>query len=165
MDYQVTARGRRAYYIGLMLTQELLILVAAVAATTRITLPTVIVVCVLSAFVAFCVIRACRSATLIASAEKVTVFGLAGSRTLSWPNIAGFTAETRPDRMLSLPRTVRRRMLGIQLSSGRTFWLRDLSCRPGPRSGWVDQSAARLNDLAAVYGSQSSGAPAGTPPA
>ena len=65
-------------------------------------------------------VRGWRSATLLASARKVTVTQLVWTTSWAWQQIDGFTAQTRPVQWTWLPS-----------ADGR---------------GWVDVSAARLSE-------------------
>jgi hypothetical protein len=104
---------------------------------------------ILDAWVAAIGVRGWRSATLVATAQKVTVRQLVLTTSWSWGQIDGFTTETRPVPWAWLPWIrSRRRVLGVRLRDGRVRWLDELACRPsaGARS-WVDDAAVRLNEL------------------
>lgn len=95
-------------------------------------------------------LRGWRSATLLATADKVTVRQLLWTTSLPWQQIEGFTAETMPTPWApQVPIRVPRRVLGVRQRNGKTLWLTELSSRPAADGrSWVDVAAARLNELA-----------------
>ena len=105
---------------------------------------------ILGLWVAVFGVRGWRSATLLASAHKVTVRQLVWTTSWAWQQIDGFAVETRPVPWTWLPLIqTQRRVLGIRLRDGRVCWLAELTCRPSADGrSWVDISAARLNELA-----------------
>lgn len=100
----------------------------------------------LLAVIAVLIVRAVRSATILADDDKVVVRSLLRTRSWRWDQIDRFMADTR------LVGAYSRRMLGIRLTDGRTRWLTELNSRPptASRPSWVDGAAAALNDQLAA---------------
>lgn len=101
-------------------------------------------------------VRGMRSAILIATPYRVTVREMVKTTHWSWPIIEGFVAGTRLTPVPWLPGIrLRRRVLGVVYSGGRTRWLHELSCRARDEaSTWVDASVTRLNELLAAAAGQ-----------
>jgi hypothetical protein len=114
---------------------------------------------VLLAWCAVFAVRGWRCATLLASREKVMVRGLARTRSWPWQQIDHFVAGTRPTRWMWLPVRVPRRVLGVRLCDGRTHRVDEISRRTsGNAPTWIDDSAARLNELLTAHSARPAGA-------
>lgn len=96
------------------------------------------------AVIAWFAVRAARSATLLASDEKIKVRGLFRTRSWPWDEIDGFVVDTR---FVGAYIRYRRRMLGLRKRDGTVRWFSELNCRPaqGSRRSRVDDAAATLN--------------------
>lgn len=93
-------------------------------------------------------VRGWRSATLLATEDKVTLRTLRQTHSWSWQQIDGFTIETHPLPWLLLPVVkVRRDVLKMQFASGDTAWLSEIYWRP-PASEASRASVRRLSELA-----------------
>jgi hypothetical protein len=152
MPFRVTSISRRVWWAAFTIVGAAL-LVNLIFSDPGGTRPAnIALMSVLLAWLFAIGVRGMRSATLIATPCRVTARELVKTTHWSWPVIEGFVAETRPTLALWLPGIrLRRRVLGVVYSGGRTRWLPELSCRVhNGASTWVDASAARLNELLAA---------------
>jgi hypothetical protein len=151
MPFRVTSISRRAWWAAVAAVGAGLLMTVIVAEPDR-TWPAGIPLMLVLALLIGMGARGMRSATLIATPYRVTVRELARTTHWTWPIIEGFVADTRPTQVPWLPVIrVRRRVLGVVYSGGRTRWLHELSCpaRDGA-STWVDATAAQLSGLLAA---------------
>ena len=151
MDYRVTGSlyRRASFPVGAFVVIALLVNMS-LSAPDGASVTNLALFSVLGAWVAAFGVRGWRSATLLASARKVTVRQLVWTISWSWEQIDGFAVETRPVPWTWLPLIrLQRRVPGVRLRDGRVYWLPELTCRPSADGrSWVDVSAARLSELA-----------------
>jgi hypothetical protein len=153
MIYRVSSIYWRIYFITSCCAVFLAILYVLLLSSSDPSQPAnIALIAVLAIWVLFVAIRAWRSATLFAFDDGITVRGLVKTTSVPWDMIDHFVAETQPVPLLVVPIMVKRTVLGAQLRSGRTRSFPELRCRPArDGSTWVDTSAARLNELLAMY--------------
>jgi hypothetical protein len=154
MEYRVTGSSlRRVPYLLIPVVAVVLLVQVSIYDPNGHTVTSLTAFSLLGAWIAVIGVRGWRSATLLASARKVTVRTLAWTFSWRWEQIEGFTAETRPVAWRYLPMIrSRRQVLGIRLREGRVSWLSELTCRPAADGqSWVDISAARLNELRQMH--------------
>lgn len=94
-------------------------------------------------------VTAGASSSIRASADGVRAFTVLGPRSWRWEEIHSFLVETRATGLLRY----QRRVLGIQLRSGETRWLTEISSRLAGDSSEsrVDVLAHDLNELSLKY--------------
>jgi hypothetical protein len=95
--------------------------------------------------IAWVIVRAARSATLLTNDSEVTVRGLYRTRSWSWDEVDGFVVDTR---LIGAYVKYRRRVLGMRYRDGTIRWFPELSCRPAQGDGRsrVDDAADTLNN-------------------
>jgi hypothetical protein len=160
MEYRVTGSSwRRVPYLLVPVALVALLVQASIYDPNGHTVTSLTAFSILGAWMAVIGVRGWRSATLLASARKVTVRTLAWTFSWRWEQIEGFTTEIRPVAWRYLPMIrSRRQVLGIRLWDGRVAWLSELTCRPpADDQSWVDVSAARLTELTQVHRPPSGG--------
>jgi hypothetical protein len=153
MPFRVTSISRRVWWSAFIIAGAAALLVTLIFSDPNGTQPAnIALMSVLLAWLIAIGVRGVRSATLIATPYRVTARELVKTMQWSWPVIEGLVAGTRLTLVLWLPGIrLRRRVLGVVYSGGRTRWLPGLSCRVrNGASAWVDASAARLNELLAA---------------
>jgi hypothetical protein len=152
MIYRVSSIHRRLFFITLAIVAYLGVLYGLLLNSDPTQPANLALIAVLVIWILFVIRRAWRSATLFAFDDGITVRELVKTTSVPWDMIDHFIAAKRSVPLMGMPIKVQRSVLGAELRSGRTRWFPELSCRAA-RGGttWVDTSAARLNELLAMY--------------